>query len=195
MCENMMNKFEQRTQKKKDAIVNAALELFKEKGFTQVSVNDIAAKSGVSSVSLYNYFGSKEGVVKECANVLMLRTVREAEEIMTQNMDFKDKLLRVLETCAAQDYQLLSSPGAVGDRVLQSLYSENTNQIRVEIIREFIALGKQEGVIDASISLETILDFLYAVGRLQSSWARTDDYNEKMSELNRLLMFGLIGHQ
>ncbi|MGF9911485.1 TetR/AcrR family transcriptional regulator [Paenibacillus ehimensis] len=189
-----MNKFELRTQKKKDAIVNAALELFKEKGFIHVGIKDIAAKSGVSSVSLYNYFGSKEGVVKECANFLALKTVCMAKELMTQNMDFKDKLLKVFEMCAEQDYQLLGSPGAVEDRVLQSLYSEKTNQIREEIIREFIELGKREGVIDPSVSLETILELLNAIGTLQVSWARSGKYQDKMAELNQLLLFGLIGH-
>ncbi|WP_248924237.1 TetR/AcrR family transcriptional regulator [Paenibacillus hamazuiensis] len=190
-----MNKFEIRTQKKKDAIVHAALELFKEKGFIQVSIKDIAAKSGVSSVSLYNYFGSKEGVVKECANFLMLETVRMAKELLTQHIDFKDKLLQALEICADQDYQLLSSVGAVEDHVLQNLYSESTNQIRVKIIREFIELGKREGAIDPSVSLETILELLNAIGKIQLSWARSGKYKDKIAELNRLLLFGLIGHR
>ncbi|AIQ69797.1 TetR/AcrR family transcriptional regulator [Paenibacillus graminis] len=188
-----MNKFEIRTQTKKDAIVTAALKLFTEKGFIHVSIKDIAAESGVSSVSLYNYFGNKEGVVRECANVLMQNTVRKAKELMNQNIDYKNKILQVLEICSEQDYQLLSSPGAVEDQVLSGLYNENTNRIRIEIIEEFIALGKKEGVIDASVSLETILELLNAIGAIQSAWARTENYKEKMAELNRLLLFGLIG--
>ncbi|MDP4097375.1 TetR/AcrR family transcriptional regulator [Paenibacillus sp. P96] len=188
-----MNKFEVRTQKKKDAIVKAALKLFQERGFVDVSIKDIAAESGVSSVSLYNYFGSKEGVVKECANVLMQNTVRMAKDILNQNMDYKDKLLKVLEICAEYDYQLLCSPGAVEDHILSSLYSENTNQIRIEIIQEFIELGKREGAIDSTISLETLLELLNAIGAVQSTWARAENYKEKMAELNRFLLFGLIG--
>ncbi|MCE3201915.1 TetR/AcrR family transcriptional regulator [Paenibacillus sonchi] len=188
-----MNKFEIRTQTKKDAIVAAALRLFHEKGFIHVSIKDIAAESGVSSVSLYNYFGSKEGVVRECANVLMQNTVRKAKELLGQNIEFKDKMLRALEICADQDYQLLCSPGAVEDQVLSSLYNENTNRIRVEIIQEFIRQGKSEGVIDASVSLQTILELLNAIGTVQSSWAGTENYKAKMAELNRLLLYGLIG--
>lgn len=188
-----MNKFEIRTQKKKEAIVQAALKLFKEKGFVQVSVKDIEAESGVSSVSLYNYFGSKEGVVKECANVLMENTVRMAKEILHQDIDFKDKLIKAFEICSEQDYQLLSSPGAVEDQTLSSLYSENTNQIRIEILQEFIELGKREGAIAASVSLETILELLDAIGTIQSNWAKSGNYTEKMAELSQLLLFGLIG--
>jgi TetR/AcrR family transcriptional regulator, repressor of fatR-cypB operon len=191
----MMNKFEIRTQQKKDAIIHAALKLFKEKGFVQVSIKDIAEESGVSSVSLYNYFGSKEGVVKECANVLMQNTIRMAKELLQQNIEFKDKLSQVLEICADHDYQLLGTPGAVEDQVLASLYSENTNKIRIELIQEFIELGKKEGAIHSSVSLETLLDLLSAVGTLQASWARAGNYKNKMAELNQLLLFGFIGRQ
>lgn len=190
-----MNKFEIRTQKKKDAIVNAALKLFREKGFTHVSIKDIASESGVSSVSLYNYFGSKEGVVKECANFLMENTIRMAKELINQNIEFKDKLLKLFEICADQDYQLLGSPGAVEDQVLSSLYSENTNQIRVEILKDFMELGKKEKAIDSSVSLESMFELLNAIGPIQVSWARSGNYKDKMPGLIRLLLFGLIGRQ
>lgn len=190
-----MNKFEIRTQQKKDAIIHAALKLFKEKGFVHVSIKDIAEESGVSSVSLYNYFGSKEGVVKECANVLMQNTIHMAKELLKQNIEFKDKLSQVLEICADQDYQLLGTPGAVEDQVLASLYSENTNKIRMELIRELIGLGKKEGAIHSSVSLETLLELLSVVGTLQASWAKSGNYTNKMAELNQLLLFGFIGRQ
>lgn len=188
-----MNKFEIRTQKKKMAVVNAALKLFKEKGFVHVTIMDIATESGVSSVSLYNYFGSKEGIVKECANVLMQNTLRWAKEIMNQDIEFKDKIIQIMDYCADQDYQLLGSPGAVEDHVLSSLYSENTNQIRIQMIQELMELAKQKGTIHASVSLETILELLNAIGALQLAWAKSGNYNEKMTEMNRLLLFGLIG--
>lgn len=189
-----MNKFEIRTQKKKAAVVHAALRLFKEKGFVHVSIKDIAAESGVSSVSLYNYFESKEGIVKECANVLMQNTLHMAEEIMNHDIDFKDKIIQIMDICADQDYQLLGSPGAIEDHVLSSLYSENTNEIRIQMIQELIELAKKEGGIHSSVSLETVLELLNAIGTIQLSWAKSGNYKEKMAEMNRLLLFGLIGN-
>lgn len=188
-----MNKYEVRTQKKKAAIVQAALRLFREKGFNQVSIKDIAVESGVSSVSLYNYFGSKEGVAKECANVMMGEIVQATRELMSQNIEFKDKLLKALDMCTDQDYQLLCSPGASEDPVLSGLYSESANEIRVQIIGEFIELGKQEGAIHDSVSTETVLELLNAIGMVQVEWARTGEYKAKMDELNRFFLFGLIG--
>ena len=60
--------------------------------------------------------------------------------------------------------------------MLASLYSENTNKIRIELMQEFIEVGKREGAIHSSVSLETLLELLSVVGTLQASWARAGNY-------------------
>lgn len=84
-----MNKYEIRTQKKKDAIISAAISLFREKGYTNVSINEIAASSGISTVSIYNYFNNKEGLVTECANILMQDSIQSARKLLEEKIDFK----------------------------------------------------------------------------------------------------------
>ncbi len=49
-----------RKQKRQEAILNAALKLFTEKGYFNTSVSDIQVASKMSVGSLYNYFRSKE---------------------------------------------------------------------------------------------------------------------------------------
>lgn len=53
-----MNKYGMTTEKKKE-VANAALTLFKEKGFAETSIKEFAALAHVSQVPIYNYFGSK----------------------------------------------------------------------------------------------------------------------------------------
>ncbi|WP_084958361.1 TetR family transcriptional regulator [Thermoactinospora rubra] len=47
----------------RQAIREAALQLFAERGFAEVSVNDIADKAGVSRMTVFNYFPTKEDIV------------------------------------------------------------------------------------------------------------------------------------
>src|SRR4051794_2206270 len=47
-------------------MVDAALALFTERGFDAVSMDEIAARVGVTKPMLYSYFGSKEGLYLAC---------------------------------------------------------------------------------------------------------------------------------
>ena len=63
-----MNQYQKTTEKKKQAIIQAALQLFKEKGFKETSIKSIAEVAEVSPVSIYNYFGGKDNLVALCVN-------------------------------------------------------------------------------------------------------------------------------
>ncbi|MCT9934421.1 TetR/AcrR family transcriptional regulator [Planotetraspora sp. A-T 1434] len=47
----------------RQAIFGAALELFRERGFADVSVAEIAARAGISKMTVFNYFPTKEDIV------------------------------------------------------------------------------------------------------------------------------------
>jgi len=53
-----------RTQKRSQ-IMNSAIELFAEKGFDSTSINMIAQRASISKGLIYNYFESKEELIKE----------------------------------------------------------------------------------------------------------------------------------
>ena len=48
-----MNQYQKTTEKKKQAIIQAALHLFKEKGFKETSIKSIAEVAKVSPVSIF----------------------------------------------------------------------------------------------------------------------------------------------
>jgi AcrR family transcriptional regulator len=56
--------FEQIRETRKKEIMDTALELFANEGFDKTSVSKIAGKAGISKGLLYNYFKSKEDLIK-----------------------------------------------------------------------------------------------------------------------------------
>ena len=191
-----VNKYEIRTQRKKEAIMRAALELFREKGYTNVSINELAASSGVSTVSIYNYFGSMEGLAKECARILTLETTQTVKRLLNEGIGFKEKLLQAVELCSEMPNELLEryfSKEAIDDKVFVELLHASANEIRLDILEAFIESGKREGAIDASISTETVLEFLGAVGSILSRWGTASEHQAKAGELYKLMLYGLIG--
>ncbi len=57
-------KFRRRAEERPDEVLDAALELFIEKGFAATRVDDIARRAGLSKGAVYLYFPSKEAVLE-----------------------------------------------------------------------------------------------------------------------------------
>jgi TetR/AcrR family transcriptional regulator, repressor of fatR-cypB operon len=81
-------------------IMTSALDLFVERGFHNVSVHDVQRRANVSIGSIYNHFGSKEGLAKS----LYYHLVKEFEEMVE---DIIDEDLSIRERCNRLIWQLL----------------------------------------------------------------------------------------
>ena len=57
-------KFRRRAEARPDEVLDAALDLFIERGFSNTRVEDIAARAGLSKGAVYLYFPSKEAVLE-----------------------------------------------------------------------------------------------------------------------------------
>ncbi|KAF1297183.1 TetR family transcriptional regulator [Enterococcus sp. JM4C] len=189
-----MNKYEERTLKKQTDIVTAALNLFGDQGFSNVSIKDIAALANVSQVSIYNYFGNKESLVTECAKVIMGDTIKLAEEILATDESFELKLERALSLCDKEINRSLSkylSEQASNDGQFLTLLIQNINDLKKEIYMKYIAVGKEEQVISEAVSDEVIGLFIDAINTLGMSIS--EELKAKQSEVIHLFLYGLIG--
>ncbi len=76
-------RWRRRKEARPEEILEAALELFAEKGFTATRMQDVAKQAGISKGTLYNYFESKEAIFRNL--VLEMITPRlEQEELMVE---------------------------------------------------------------------------------------------------------------
>ena len=191
-----MNKYELTTEKKKKAIVNSAMTLFNDKGFSNASIKEIAALARVSQVSIYNYFGSKEALIKECANIVMADTFQKAKDILKMDIGFLEKVNLAL-SISTESINLSMSEyftiEALSDPVLLNLLSKNINKSKREIYREYIELGKQENIVNNSIPTNTLLDFMDAINYMGSKLEFNDDIVTAIKHTHHLLLYGIIG--
>ena len=70
MAPRTAEQFEQIRNERRTEILNAALHVFAEKGYNSASVTGIAKRAGISKGLLYNYFESKEEVLRTVARDL-----------------------------------------------------------------------------------------------------------------------------
>jgi len=64
VAENVGPKFRRRAEARPDEVLDAALDLFIEKGFAATRVDEIAKRAGLSKGAIYLYFPSKEALME-----------------------------------------------------------------------------------------------------------------------------------
>jgi len=78
-------KFRRRAEARKDEVLDAALELFTEKGFAATRVDDIAQKAGISKGTIYLYFESKEalmeGLIERALSPIALKAIEVIDTV------------------------------------------------------------------------------------------------------------------
>ena len=191
-----MNQYQKTTEKKKQAIIQAALQLFKEKGFKDTSIKSIAEAAEVSPVSIYNYFGSKDNLVALCVNDLFEEITQQAEDILNSNLDFKTKLDQALDLCQEKMSQQISDyfqDKMVEDSVFSTLLAKAITVKKRDIYRAYIELGKEEGLIAEDLSTELILNVMDALNGMGNQLDHSDNLETEVDQIHQIFLYGIFG--
>ena len=191
-----MNQYQKTTEKKKQAIIQAALRLFKEKGFKKTSIKSIAEVAEVSPVSIYNYFGSKDNLVTLCVNDLFEEITQQAEDILNSNLDFKTKLDQAFALCQEKMSQQISDyfqDKTVGDPAFSSLLTKAITAKKRDIYRTYINLGKEEGLIARDLSTELILNVMDALNSVGNQLSHSDNLETDVKQIHQIFLYGILG--
>jgi len=84
------------TDRKREAIIQAAIAEFRANGFEITSMDKIAATAGVSKRTVYNHFPSKEELFAEILNQLWDRVLAEQETPYSPDQPLREQLQRIL---------------------------------------------------------------------------------------------------
>jgi AcrR family transcriptional regulator len=194
-----MNGFERRKEQKKNDIRRAALELFAQYGFKKVSINDIARKADVSPVTIYNHFGSKDGLTKEAVKLQMSDMMDKYRAVIKGKGTFSDKLQAIVFDkigIASQFKGELAEMVLQKDTELQQYLNDILMHDAIIMMMELFEEGKNTGYIGKDISDETLLIYLDILrsGIASSNKLNVDEksYPRMVKELNQLFLYGLI---
>ena len=105
-----------RTEQRESDILEAAIYLFAEEGFHNVSTRKIAARAGVSEGTLFNYFSSKNELMRAILGRIYRELTDNASVILRECMDSRERLQQLAENHVA----VLSRDNALFLRMIQS---------------------------------------------------------------------------
>lgn len=131
-------------QRRKEArpqeLLDAALELFAEKGFAATRSEEVAARAGVAKGTLYLYYPSKEELLKAVIKQRLSNEIAAVAERVEQRQDSTAGILT--EVLTAWWIQVVDSPtSAVFKLVITEV--RNFPEIAEYYVREVVEPGKQ----------------------------------------------------
>ncbi|HEY3717767.1 MAG TPA: helix-turn-helix domain-containing protein [Jatrophihabitantaceae bacterium] len=160
----------------RDRLVDAAFELFAERGYEQTTVDDIAERAGVGRTTFFRQYRSKEDVIFPNHDRLIaavrdrLATSTESTAIVAVSEAVRLVLLRYVEEGdrARRRYALTSSVATLRDREIVSVARYQ------RLFREFIA-DWMGAAADAALRAELMsAAVVSAHNHVLRRWLRTD---------------------
>ena len=149
-------------QRRKDArpqeLLDAALDLFVERGFAATRSEDVAVRAGVSKGTLYLYYPSKEELLKEVIRHHVINQIAEGAQIIRGFTGPTPELLalvlhlwweRIGETRASGIIKLMTSEVRNFPEIAQFYVDEvvaPSNQMLIDVIQRGVDRGEFRGV-------------------------------------------------
>lgn len=157
----------------KELIMKGAFRLFLEKGFAEVSINEILSKTVITKGCFYHHFKSKDDLITEVINKYICPFYKSPIENMkkelksdNRHINAEDKLKyyyfnihrfvipqELEEACQGWDFRnfnFLVFEGMKKYKFLSHM-RRDIYQEEVDIFKKILDEGKEEGIIDASI--------------------------------------------
>ena len=186
---------ERQRQERERLILRAAMELLAERGYHEMSLDDIAARVGIAKGTIYLHFARKEDLVLALMEYGMNSFLRTLDEALSGEASPQEKLQAVIEqlvgSLADPNRQLIST-------VLQNPEMRNRLIERREAMGErwkeprrrlaaVIDQGKAQGVFDTKLPTPLILNMLMGLLSPHSHLEPGEQGNLSTQEMTALL--------
>ena len=190
-----MTGHEKRTQKKKENITNASIELFSVYGIKKVSMTEIAKKAQVSKVSIYKYFNSKDDLIRHIIKIVSSEILSDTKKIIESDKPFPEKIKMIilnknqgLKLLKGEYFtELISLDTALND-YYENEFKKKTNTLMISFIKQ----GKDYGYIDKNMKTATILSYIEIFQNGIEKYVEIFSSREDSSELIKLFFFGFL---
>ena len=155
----MTDGFARRREQSKEDIRKAAWELFGQFGIEKVSIADISRKAGVSQATIYNNFGSKEGLVREFVTASIDQLMARVQDVLSPNKTYWEKMADIIQFISATMAQGRAPGNSQADLAVFSsgrslLDDPEIKKIRLEaeekmtgLLLELVREGREQGQI------------------------------------------------
>lgn len=147
-------------------IENAALELFSQRGFHNVRLDEIAREAHASLQTIYRHYGDKQALLDACVTTWTDRLARRMADHLTGIETYRDRLRKVFWVVL----DFFERYPKVTDMILGTVYPgsmgrDATSDQRglTHLFLSVLAEGRDQGILTNEVSEVIVLDYFYGI--------------------------------
>lgn len=174
----------------RDNIVNAAKELFEQKGIEKTTMDDIAKYADYSKSTIYVYFRSKEeiynAIVSDCVSLL----TKQLREFVREDSDFESSYYQLCDCLVSfeEKYPKYYS-SLMGEVAMTNSRKDSTKQSETGIeelnalIYKLLLIGKEKKILKKTLELKPTVLYMWSAisGIIQVAERRRDDISRTLN--------------
>ncbi len=187
---------------KKDLIINAAIQIFAEKGFYNAKVADVARKAGVADGTIYLYFKNKDDILISLFETKMEEILNRFKTIVNTKESAIEKIFHFIQLHfrLIEEDQNLAEVFQVELRQSSKFLKDYHNQKFIDylnIIGDILHEGQKSGVFRPDFRINTLkLAIFGALDEIARQWILHEEpkFNlmETAVELAGMITKGLV---
>jgi len=181
---------------KKKRIIDAAVEEFSTRRFSEASLNQIVKTAKIPWGSFYQYFEDKEDIF----NYMYGEILKEKREIISHSVTITPEM-DVFEAClktikATFEWSKLKPEYSRIGMLMDLDDSEFITRLRMDSakgLRDMVERDKSRGFIRPEIDSDLVVDIIYALILKEYSWAGMDErvFTKRLNDVIEIVRKGL----
>lgn len=155
---------------KKERIIQAAMDAFREQGIEKTKISDIVKKAGVAQGTFYIYFPSKLAVMPSIAEVMVEKSLNKIKDTVCQDKTFLHQLRQVVDVTFSITEEYREIHALIYAGLASTEYLQEWEAIYAPYytwMSRFLAEAQHKGVIHDSIAPEQTATIL--IGLIESA--------------------------
>jgi AcrR family transcriptional regulator len=196
-----MNGFEKRALQIKAKIIETTLEMLKTCDTNKIRITDIAKTANVSQVTIYNYFGNKDALLREVVKKYLEDSFHVFLENMSGDFTFKEKIEKLIflerESSLSSLTPFFMDLFKEDQEVAQFIEKEYNEKILPAFFR-LIEEGRRNGEISDKISNDGLMLFINFSMKYTNEFYELIQQTGNMNLINEMLhifLYGICGKE
>ncbi|WP_165347001.1 TetR/AcrR family transcriptional regulator [Gottfriedia acidiceleris] len=193
-----MDGYKKRTLQKMESIEKSTTKLLS-LPLNDIKIADIAKLANVSQVSIYNYYGSKEALLKATIIRLMDHQYEETKQMLSSDIPFNEKIKELfirkkngLDIINLEMFTALMKK----DPELQELVLEFTMNKSFKLLISLIDEGRSLGLVRNEVQNQTLLIYIQVLSQaflnMDQTTSQYIQQKEVVDEIMNLFLYGLL---